>query len=531
MKNYSNRLLSKIVSAIVIFTFLFSVISPTRAQAAPPPPVKPSQAVPGTPTPSVQPQAGPAVTPVPPDVDSPQFEEARARAAMQSALDKYLEYLGPRYQTGEIELSIDGGWALGTAPWTSDEKTFDGRLNILAQRQQDGSWMAMLPDGSEEFAKMVEVAPKELISIEEKEEIDLQVIALNMGQERINSDNGHLSLENITPMYPIATSFRLPLDGAWNPSLDFGDYNDAFPGKKHLGEDVIKGAGTPVYAAAIGEVRDNTIHTKYGSVVVIEHTLSDGQILCTVYGHLKQEGIIPKFSIVAKGQLIGYLGTTSENGGYTPHIHFGVRNGAYTSWVYYGYDPGGQFQYWHDPTDFINSHSTSSCSAPSLSSPNNDYVSPGSTITFSWSHANNCSGQNGFFVRVGTSSGGNDVKNDEFIPGLQGNINFDSQWYNRDLYWSVRANANGAAWSESRHFRIEPPPASCSNNANQAVFWTGVNFSGQCITRDIGNYPNPASIGLPNDSISSIQVGSDVKVTLCGIISINRGNRKKTEAY
>ena len=115
---------------------------------------------------------------------------------------------------------------------------------------------------------------------------------------------------------------------------------------------------------------------------------------------------------------------------------------------------------------------SSSCSAPSLNSPGVDYVSPGSEITFAWSHPNNCSGQNGFYVRVGTSPGGSNVISDRSISGLQGNIAFDSQWNDRDLYWSVRANATNAPWSgESRHFRIHTnQTGTCSSYVNNMSF-------------------------------------------------------------
>ena len=60
-----------------------------------------------------------------------------------------------------------------------------------------------------------------------------------------------------------------------------------------------------------------------------------------------------------------------------------------------------------------------------------------------------------------------------------------------------------------------PPTGNCSYNSNQIVFYTDANYGGQCVTKDIGDYPNPSSIGLSNDSISSIKVGSDVQAILC----------------
>lgn len=62
----------------------------------------------------------------------------------------------------------------------------------------------------------------------------------------------------------------------------------------------------------------------------------------------------------------------------------------------------------------------------------------------------------------------------------------------------------------------EPGGSGCSPGNNQISLHVDSGFGGQCVTLGIGDYPNPGAIGLPNDSISSIRVGSDVKATLCG---------------
>ncbi len=40
-------------------------------------------------------------------------------------------------------------------------------------------------------------------------------------------------------------------------------------------------------------------------------------------------------------------------------------------------------------------------------------------------------------------------------------------------------------------------------------------YGGQCVLKDVGEYPNPGAIGLPNDAISSLRVGSTVQAVLC----------------
>ncbi len=64
----------------------------------------------------------------------------------------------------------------------------------------------------------------------------------------------------------------------------------------------------------------------------------------------------------------------------------------------------------------------------------------------------------------------------------------------------------------------DPPPPTCGNpNADQVTLYvrTGFDSNGQCVTRGIGEYSNSGSIGLPDNSIRSIKVGGNVKLTLC----------------
>lgn len=59
--------------------------------------------------------------------------------------------------------------------------------------------------------------------------------------------------------------------------------------------------------------------------------------------------------------------------------------------------------------------------------------------------------------------------------------------------------------------------ASCSPGDDQVALFTDKDFGGQCVTKDAGVYNTPDEIGLPNDSISSIQFSSrsSVRVYVC----------------
>jgi murein DD-endopeptidase MepM/ murein hydrolase activator NlpD len=56
----------------------------------------------------------------------------------------------------------------------------------------------------------------------------------------------------------------------------------------------------------------------YGNLIIIEH----GQGLTTRYGHLSRFGV-RSGQKVAKGEIIGYVGTTGRSTG--PHLHYEVR--------------------------------------------------------------------------------------------------------------------------------------------------------------------------------------------------------------
>ena len=65
----------------------------------------------------------------------------------------------------------------------------------------------------------------------------------------------------------------------------------------------------------------------WGNLVVLEHRLPDDSYVTTVYGHLANERLVKAGDVVRAGQQIGTIGTSRVNGGYKPHLHFGVREG------------------------------------------------------------------------------------------------------------------------------------------------------------------------------------------------------------
>lgn len=96
----------------------------------------------------------------------------------------------------------------------------------------------------------------------------------------------------------------------------------------HLGMDLWCAAETSVLAAFDGVVhsfQDNTKYGDYGPTIVLKHCI-DSVTFYTLYGHLSRSSIktLYKNTQIFKEQVIGYLGNTSINGDYAPHLHFQI---------------------------------------------------------------------------------------------------------------------------------------------------------------------------------------------------------------
>ncbi|HUG91963.1 MAG TPA: M23 family metallopeptidase [Planctomycetaceae bacterium] len=126
----------------------------------------------------------------------------------------------------------------------------------------------------------------------------------------------------------------------------------------HVGADLaLLRVGEPVFAVADGVVRVSSgpappdksrkaakpldpagdaqppkkpaIVAPWGNMIAIEHRLADGEFVTTIYGHLDTDRLVKAGDIVRAGQQIGEVGRQHPlvNGGYKPHLHFGVKEG------------------------------------------------------------------------------------------------------------------------------------------------------------------------------------------------------------
>lgn len=143
----------------------------------------------------------------------------------------------------------------------------------------------------------------------------------------------------------------------------YGRPNGRYNGKLHSGDDWIKidgpSLGESVHAIAPGRV---TYSNPFGwgsdkGVVIIEHTLRDGTVFYTLYGHMEESETI-KFpargSCIEKDAIVGVIGDPRP----APHLHFEIRNFDPTTPGpgYWEVDP--TLNGWYNPRQFIENQQT-----------------------------------------------------------------------------------------------------------------------------------------------------------------------------
>ena len=99
--------------------------------------------------------------------------------------------------------------------------------------------------------------------------------------------------------------------------------------KEHKGMDIKAPTGTPIMAAADGEVTYAGTRSGYGLVVEISH----GDGVGTVYGHMNEISVAVG-DILQQGDLIGTVGATGNAS--TPHLHYEVLidGEIYDPWLF-----------------------------------------------------------------------------------------------------------------------------------------------------------------------------------------------------
>ena len=91
----------------------------------------------------------------------------------------------------------------------------------------------------------------------------------------------------------------------------------------HTGLDIAAKYGTPIYAANNGTIESVSRAGSYGYHIIINH----GNGYWTLYAHMSRFAVgMKEGTVVARGDVIGYVGATGAATG--PHLHYEIRKGC-----------------------------------------------------------------------------------------------------------------------------------------------------------------------------------------------------------
>ncbi len=168
------------------------------------------------------------------------------------------------------------------------------------------------------------------VSLAVTDDVNPQQVKLSLDQFyalRAQAMSGRVSraLENgLTPSFTgdwtaLADAPSLwPVEGRVTSS--FGERQDPINGEGafHTGIDIAAPIGSPIRAAADGDVIDAGMNAGYGREILLD----DGHDIKTLYAHLSAMTVVPG-QHVTRGQVIGYVGESGRATG--PHLHYEVR--------------------------------------------------------------------------------------------------------------------------------------------------------------------------------------------------------------
>jgi murein DD-endopeptidase MepM/ murein hydrolase activator NlpD len=112
--------------------------------------------------------------------------------------------------------------------------------------------------------------------------------------------------------------FMMPVEGQRTSGFGMREHPIDHAERLHGGMDIAAPAGTPIRAAAAGQVIFSDTQAGYGNVVVIQHV----EGYSTLYAH-NTANLVPVGTTVSQGQPIATVGDTGRATG--PHVHFEIR--------------------------------------------------------------------------------------------------------------------------------------------------------------------------------------------------------------
>jgi murein DD-endopeptidase MepM/ murein hydrolase activator NlpD len=147
----------------------------------------------------------------------------------------------------------------------------------------------------------------------EKAQQELEYLSNRLANQ-IRHSKATKMVSNNKFMRPLAGAITSPF--GWRRHPIFGSR------RFHTGVDISSSYGSPIKASNDGKVIYSGWYGGYGKVIIVDHGNYKGRRFSTLYAHLSSTAV-GTGSIVKKGQVVGYEGTTGYSTG--PHLHFEVR--------------------------------------------------------------------------------------------------------------------------------------------------------------------------------------------------------------
>ena len=121
-------------------------------------------------------------------------------------------------------------------------------------------------------------------------------------------------------------SFSIGRYNEKRPNMYEGDLFEKTNRFIHMGIDIGAPIGTPVKSLYDGEIflfEYNDQKLDYGYTIITRHKFED-QNIYALYGHLSKSSLEHKHigQKIRSGEVIGFLGSEKDNGGWPSHVHF-----------------------------------------------------------------------------------------------------------------------------------------------------------------------------------------------------------------
>ncbi len=207
----------------------------------------------------------------------------------------------------------------------ADRKTKQDQLvtdiNRLAQRQQTKTVeLAQVREEKGELLEGLRHKQGELKAMIEQFEADEQEIAGQIAAfaARSRPAHGH----GLVQLPAFTGRFMKPVQGRIADGFGMRYHPILHRTRMHDGVDIAAPSGTPIHAAADGQVISTTYMRGYGNVVILDH----GGGVSTVYAHASRI-YCSAGQQVHRGDVIAAVGATGLATG--PHCHFEVRIGGH----------------------------------------------------------------------------------------------------------------------------------------------------------------------------------------------------------